>query len=265
MAREVVVGNTGRMASESSDVLAPLPLMQLGAGFWGFKTFATALGLGLLTRLADGSTMDVAEAPETLRLFWDANYCLSTFTARSLGETYDFSSHSRMLDVGGGARAFPIELARQYPGLSATIYDLPHVCPLAEAKIEESGMSGRISTVAGDFLRETELPGGHDVVLFSMNMHNWGENTCRELLKRACGALPAGGVVLIAELVPNPERTGPAEAALMGMDPLTETQVGRNYSEAEYTTWLREAGFAEVRTLPLRAAGVYGVVLGVKR
>ncbi|MFG1955812.1 methyltransferase [Micromonospora sp. NPDC048830] len=205
-----------------------------------------------------------AEDSQMLQLFWDAMHCISTFTARALGEVYDFGKHARLLDVGGGSGAFPIELCRHYPNLSATVYDLPHVCSIADSKIAGAGLSGRITTVAGDFLCDTELPTGHDVILYSMIMHDWGEDTNRELLARAYEALAPGGVVIISELVLNAERTGPAEAALMGMNMLIETRAGKNYSETEYVTWLQDAKFCDIRTLPFVAAGANGVIIGVK-
>ncbi|MEV0331054.1 methyltransferase [Micromonospora echinospora] len=206
----------------------------------------------------------VAEDAQMLQLFWDAMHCVSTFTARALGEVYDFGNHSRLLDVGGGSGAFPIELCRHYANLSAAVYDLPHVCPIADAKIADAGLSGRITTVTGDFLRDAALPAGYDVILYSMIMHDWGEDTDRELLRRAYEALAPGGVVIISELMLNADRTGPAEAALMGMNMLIETTAGKNYSETEYMTWLQDAKFSDVRTLPFVAAGANGVVIGVK-
>jgi precorrin-6B methylase 2 len=206
-----------------------------------------------------------AEDPQMLRLFWDAMYCISTFTARALAEAYDFRRHTRLLDVGGGAGAFPIELRRHHPHLSGTVYDLPHVCAIAEARIKAAKLDAVIGTVAGDFLADRELPTGHDVVLLSMIMHNWGEDTDRELLAKCHAALPTGGAIVICELLLNPERSGPAEAALMGMNMLVETEAGKNYSETEYATWLTEVGFTEVSTLPLAAAGANGAVIAVKR
>lgn len=206
----------------------------------------------------------VAEDSQMLQLFWDAMHCISTFTARALGEVYDFGRHSRLLDVGGGSGAFPIELCRHYAHLSATVYDLPHVCPIADSKIADAGLSGRITTVTGDFLRDAALPAGYDVILYSMIMHDWGEDTDRELLRRAYEALAPGGVVIISELMLNADRTGPAEAALMGMNMLIETTAGKNYSETEYMNWLQDAKFSDIRTLPFVAAGANGVVIGVK-
>lgn len=202
--------------------------------------------------------------PELLATFWEAMYSTSSFTARALGEAVDLGGHRRLLDVGGGAGAFPITLCGRFPGLSATVLDLPHVCEIAADKIEAAGLSGRIATTPGDFLRDPELPGGHDVILFSMILHDWDETQNRQLLTKAYAALPPGGLVIVSELLLNAARTGPAPAALMGMNMLVETEGGRNYSDAEYAEWIAGAGFTGVRVVPFDAPGANGVVLGTK-
>ncbi|MGW0433510.1 methyltransferase [Micromonospora sp. NPDC003197] len=203
--------------------------------------------------------------PGMLALFWDAMYSTSIFTARALAEAYDFSPHSRLLDVGGGAGAFPIELCRRIPGLRATIVDLPHVCQLADKKIVEAGLTGRVTAVPGDFLADPALPTGHDVILLSMILHDWDEPTNLALLAKCHAALPSGGAIVIAELLLNDERTGPPAAALMGMNMLVETEGGKNYSGAEYAAWLTHTGFTEVELITFDAPGANGAVVARKR
>ncbi|MFD9061125.1 methyltransferase [Kitasatospora purpeofusca] len=202
------------------------------------------------------------EDPETLRLFWDCMHSLSTSTARALAEVYDFTPHTRLLDVGGGSGAYPVELCRRFSHLTATVFDLPHVGDLARRRIAEAKLDGTVDAVAGDFNRDPALPGGYDVIVLSSVLHDWDEETGRALLRKCRAALPGGGVVLICELLLNDERTGPPAAALMGMNMLVETEGGKNYSAAEYGAWLLDAGFSRVEVLPLDAAGANGVVVG---
>ncbi|PZG11772.1 methyltransferase [Micromonospora craterilacus] len=199
--------------------------------------------------------------PVMLALFWEAMYSTSSFTARALGEAYDFGAHRRLLDVGGGAGAFPIELCQRYPELRATVFDLPHVATKAEEKIALAGLADRIGTASGNFLTDPALPTGHDVVLLSMILHDWDEAQNRAILARCHAALPSGGAIVISELLLNDERTGPPAAALMGMNMLLETEGGKNYSAAEYTAWLTDTGFTDVRTIAFDAPGANGAVV----
>jgi len=201
--------------------------------------------------------------PVMTELFWKATHSLSVLTAATLADSYDFTSHRRLLDVGGGSGAFPIELCR-HPRLTATVYDLPHMCRLAEPVIAQAGLGDRIAMRSGDFFQDADLPGGHDVILLSMIMHDWDEATDRALLKKCYAALAPGGVVMICELMLDPRRSGPPEAALMGMNMLVETAGGKNYSEDEYVAWLHGAGFQDVGVIRFAAAGANGVVVGRK-
>jgi hypothetical protein len=215
----------------------------------------------------DPQTQDslfTAEDPVMLRMFWEAMHSLSTFTAEALADAYDFGRHSRLLDVGGGSAAFPIMLCQRYPDLSATVFDLSHVCDIATGKIKMAGLVESIDTVAGDFQADEALPAGYDAALLSNILHDWDEETCRILLRKIHDALDPGGALIVCEVMLNPERTGPPDAALMGMNMLVETEGGRNYSETELTTWLEESGFTDVRLLRFEAAGANGAVIGEK-
>ncbi|GAB2802299.1 methyltransferase [Streptomyces daliensis] len=205
-----------------------------------------------------------AEDPVMMELFWEAMHSLSTSTAQVLAGTYDFGGHRRLLDIGGGSGAFPLEVCATYPGLSATVFDLPHVCPIAAEKIRQAGLDGAIDTVAGDFLADEPLPAGHDVAVLSMILHDWDESTGRALLRKCWEALEPGGVVLVVEWLLNPERTGPPAAALMGMNMIVETVGGQNYSEAEYADWLTDAGFREARVMRFDAMGANGAMVARK-
>jgi 3-hydroxy-5-methyl-1-naphthoate 3-O-methyltransferase len=101
------------------------------------------------------------------------------------------------------------------------------------------------------------------VVLLSMILHDWSEAKARELLRKCYDALPAGGTLLICELLVNDEKSGPVPAALMSLNMLIGTE-GRNYTPAEYRTWLGEAGFRDMQTIWFEAAGANGVVVGHK-
>jgi hypothetical protein len=196
-------------------------------------------------------------------LFWEAMHSSSIFTARVLGEVIDFSPFQRLLDVGGGSGAFDIELCRRYRHLTATVYDLPFVAEVAAAKVQEAGLSDRIQTVGGDFFSDPSLPGGHNVVLLSLILHDWSEEKDIEILRKCYEALPRSGTVIISEIMVNDGKTGPAPAALMSLNMLIETE-GRSYTPAEYITWLTKVGFRGVKTVWFDAAGANGAVVGYK-
>jgi len=203
------------------------------------------------------------EDPELLALFWEAMHSLSTLTARELGAHVDLSAATTLLDVGGGSGTYDIELCRRYPNLRATVFDLPVVCEIAARKLTETGYEDRIAVSPGDFLLDSALPTGHDVVLLSMIMHDWTPEQDLAILRKCFAALPPGGTIVISELLVNDEKTGPPAAALMSLNMLVET-AGRNYTAAEYEQWLHTTGFVDIRTVSFEAPGANGAVLARK-
>jgi hypothetical protein len=204
-----------------------------------------------------------SEDPELLALFWEAMHALSTLTARELGAYVDLSDSTALLDIGGGSGAYDIELCRRYPGLRATVFDLPPVCKIASTKLVAAGVDDRVAVAPGDFLEDAELPTGHDVVLLSMIMHDWTPEQDLAILRKCFAALPSGGRIVISELLVNDEKTGPPAAALMSLNMLVET-VGRNYTAAEYEQWLETTGFIDIQTVPFEAPGANGALLARK-
>jgi hypothetical protein len=196
-------------------------------------------------------------------LFWEGLAPLSRVTARALATSVDFGQSSTLLDIGGGGAEFSLALCQHYPGLTAIVYDLPHVCSIAESRIALAGQSDRVRVQSGDFFADPQLPGGADAILLSMILHDWDVPQNRELLSKCFQSLPAGGMVVISELLVDSDRRGPLDAALMGMNMLVGTH-GRNYTEPEYHAWLRDAGFVDVRTVRFQAPAANGAVLGRK-
>lgn len=211
-------------------------------------------------------TVFLPEDDQMLSLFWRALFSAATFTARALALSVDFTPYRRLLDVGGGSGAFSIQLCRIHPHLSATVYDQPFVCEMADKNIAEADLTGRLDTFAGDFFTE-DLPTGYDVMLLSDILHDWSPEQNLTILKRCFTALEPGGAVVISEAFVNDDGTGPVGGALASLNMLIETTEGANYSRAEYEQLLREAGFGEFERIDLilDTAGSNGVLLARKR
>ena len=64
-----------------------------------------------------------------------------------------------LLDVGGGLGTWTLAFLRAVPAARATLFDLPHVIPLARQRIDAAGLGDRVALVAGDFYTDP-LPAG---------------------------------------------------------------------------------------------------------
>jgi ubiquinone/menaquinone biosynthesis C-methylase UbiE len=229
----------------------------------GWLRITDAIRANAPARVIANEQDGIFEAGTRPKVFWDGLYPLSALTARALAKALDLSGTSSLLDVGGGTAAFAVELCRRFPELRVTVFDLDFVCEYSTEKVDQLGLSGRIAVQPGDFFADPELPGGHDAILLSMILHDWDEPRNAELLAKCFRALPSGGRLVISELLVDDEKTGPLDAALMSMNMLVGTW-GRNYTVAEYSDWLRRAGFEQLSTVRFAGPAANGAVLAVK-
>lgn len=167
----------------------------------------------------------------------------------------------RMLDLGGGSGAYSIAFARAFPNLKSEIVDLAEVVPLTQGYIRHAGLADRITTRVGDMLRDP-LGDGYDLILVSAICHMFSAVENRALFHRAYRALAPGGRFLVQDFILEPDKTAPRFAALFALNMLVGTRGGSTYSEPEYTEWLRDAGFADIRRI--RVPGPTGLLLAAR-
>lgn len=173
----------------------------------------------------------------------------------------DASSVTRLIDIGGGSGAYAIAFAQTNPRLSAVVFDLATVTPIAEGHIAKSGLSGRVSTRVGD-LRNDSFGGGHDLALLSAICHMLGPDENADLLRRVFDALVPGGRVAIQDHIMNDDGTAPRAGALFAVNMLVGTPKGSSYRATQYSSWLAQAGFESIERVSL--PGPNGLMLATK-
>lgn len=171
------------------------------------------------------------------------------------------SGIKRMLDLGGGSGAYSIAFARAVPGLKAEIMDLGDVVPLAQENVRKAGLADRITTRVGDMLHDP-LGENYELILISAICHMFSPEENRGILQRAYSALAPKGQLVVQDFILEPGKTAPRVAALFSLNMLVGTRAGSSYSEPEYTTWLQDAGFSDVRRV--RLPGPSGLMIGVR-
>jgi predicted O-methyltransferase YrrM len=152
----------------------------------------------------------------------------------------------RLLDVGGASGTYTMALLDAAPGLRATLFDLPHVIPLARERLAAAGTLDRVELVAGDLERDA-LPGGHDLVLLSAIIHSYSLAQNLDLYRKCLAALVPGGRLLIRDHVMSPDRTQPKAGALFAINMLVNTRGGGTFTLEEITDGLTQAGFERIR------------------
>jgi hypothetical protein len=201
-----------------------------------------------------------ARDPERARAFTAAMHSISAVAADGFAACVDAAGVGSVLDVGGGSGALSIALARAYPSLRCTVWELPSVCPLAEGYIAAAGLGGRVSALPGDFLRDP-WPRGHGAILLSQILHDYPVARAPALLAAAYAALAPRGVLWIHEKLVADDGTGPLLNALVDIDMMVWTD-GQQYAPSVLERVLEHAGFTGARIVP--AHGTWSVAIAAR-
>jgi hypothetical protein len=222
-------------------------------GFWNGLT--DALRTGSAQNESKGGGPPIFEAlyadESRLEQVLSAMASLQTANFVALAGRFDFSKRTTVLDVGGANAQLSRILAARHPHLSMTTFDLPAVAPIARREIEKASLVSRIEVVSGDFFTDA-LPSA-DVIVMGNILHDWNEDGKRQLIAKACAALPPGGVLIAIESVIDDTRRRNAFGLLMSLNMLIEfgADGGSDYTGAQFDGWCKNAGFARTEILPL--------------
>jgi L-tyrosine C(3)-methyltransferase len=148
-----------------------------------------------------------------------------------------------LVDVGGGTGANALLLSQFYPDLKITVFDLPSICAIVNEKQTRWGSGVRISTHAGDFLKD-EFPPGGDALAFNRIFNIYSSESNLRTLKRCHEYLPPGGIVIISNMFSDDEETGSLTAAHLSLYfHVLATGEGMVYPVRDYVEWFSAAGF----------------------
>jgi hypothetical protein len=181
--------------------------------------------------------------------FSAAQHAGSRSLGYALARRVDFTPFTCLLDLGGGSGAYTAEILRRYPHLHAILFDFPQVSRLAEAVMQQEGLTDRVHIVSGDYEHDA-LPPGPDVVLWSGNLHASSPESCQRVLTRLHALLPPGGMVLIHDYMLDETRSSPLIPALLALHLTLVSEHGQVYSGLELRDLLVQASFEDVRIEP---------------
>lgn len=188
--------------------------------------------------LLSGQPASKDQDPENTRYFMEAMRHGAEESAPAVADFLLSAAGSgvRVLDIGGGPLIYGSAFRAQ--GAEVTVLDLPPVVQLMQEKAEKLG----IVLLTGDFNKGLP-PGPFDLVYLGSVCHIFGEAENRELFRKVSQVLVAGGRIAIADMVRG---TNPL-AAVFGVNMLVNTLNGGTWTLKQYTNWLTESGFQDVK------------------
>jgi ubiquinone/menaquinone biosynthesis C-methylase UbiE len=139
-------------------------------------------------------------------------------------------------------------IAEADPQARITAQDYPGVLEETKQYIERHGVARQYEFLPGDLKKVDFGVNRFDVALLGNIVHSEGERSTRDLFGRLARALTPGGRIVIIDMIPNDDRTGPAFPLMFALNMLVHTGEGDTFTLAEYRRWLQQAGFAHVET-----------------
>jgi hypothetical protein len=214
--------------------------------FWGHLTEALRTGMPQSEIKGGPSFFESLYAdPARLREFLRSMTGLSHGANLTIASKFPWSDFKTFVDVGTAQGDLAVQIAKANPHLRGVGYDLPEVAPAFEDYTNATGTQAQLTFAPGNFLEE-ELPKA-DVVLMGHILHDWDLATKRMLIEKAYRALPVGGALVVYEAIIDDARTKNAFGLMMSLNMLIETPGGFDYTGADCSAWMRDAGFKTVR------------------
>jgi hypothetical protein len=230
-------------------------------GFWGSLTEALRTGEPQNEAKHGGDLFGALYTdPERLESFLRAMGGQALPVARVLARSFPWQNVRTVVDVGTAQGCVPVELALAHPHLAGGGFDLPPVGPIFSRYVASHGLSERLHFTPGDFFSD-DLPRA-DVLVMGMILHDWDLPTKRILIGKAHAALEKGGSLIVYEFLIDDERRTHLPGLLMSLNMLIETRGGFDYTGADCIGWMRDAGFADCRVMPL--TGPHSAVIATK-
>ncbi|MHB1128378.1 MAG: methyltransferase [Bacillota bacterium] len=188
--------------------------------------------------LASGQPAPKDKDPKNTRYFMEAMRYGAENSAPAIADflLVDTFKGVRLLDIGGGPLIYGTAFAAR--GAKVTALDLPPVVQLMKENAEKAG----ITMHPGDF--NLGLPSGPFELAFLGNVcHILGESENKELFRKVSQVLVTGGRIAIVDMI----RGTNSLAAVFGVNMLVNTRNGGTWTMEQYTGWLANTGFGNVK------------------
>jgi hypothetical protein len=198
--------------------------------------------------------------PARLKQFLKAMTGASHGANLAIARKFPWARYKSAVDVGTAQGDLIAQVAMAQPHIQGVGFDLPEVGRIFEEYVEANGVAERVKFSPGSFF-EQPIPSA-DVVMMGHILHDWNLDIKRMLVRKAYDALPEGGAFLVMEALIDDDRSKNAFGLMMSLNMLVETPGGFDFTGADCTGWMAEAGFKQTRVEHLD--GPNSMAIGIK-
>jgi len=168
----------------------------------------------------------------------------------------------RVLDVACGSGVWGIPYAELNGTARITVQDFPAILKVTRQYLQRHGVLRQYDFLPGDLNTVDFGVSRYDLAILGNIVHSEGERSSRSLIRKLYRALASGGRLVIVDMIPNDQRTGPAFPVFFALNMLVNTESGDTFTLAEYSRWLQEAGFIRVVTKEIGSHSP--LIIGIK-
>jgi ubiquinone/menaquinone biosynthesis C-methylase UbiE len=183
---------------------------------------------------------------------FNLSFAASQSLADQLAKPLSRNNPLKILDIAAGSGVWSIPYAQRVPHAQITAVDFHQVLPVTRRVAGRFGVDSRLGSIEGD-IQTADFGAGYHLATLGHILHSEGEAKSRRLLKKVYDALAPGGMIAIAEFIPNDDRNGPAYPLIFAVNMLVHTETGDTFSFKQMSGWLREIGFGKIRKVDVPA------------
>jgi len=219
--------------------------------FWADLTSALKTGQPQNEIKVTGKSMfeSLYADPARLEQFMDAMSGISLGNFAAFADKFDFANFQTLADIGGATGQLSTIVAARHPHMHCRTCDLAAVQPIAERRVREQNLDGRVTAETINFFVD-EFPKA-DIITMGMILHDWNLEDKKMLIAKAYRALPAGGAFVAIENIIDDERRQNGFGLMMSLNMLIEFGEAFDFTGAQFAEWCEEAGFSRCEIIPL--------------
>jgi ubiquinone/menaquinone biosynthesis C-methylase UbiE len=203
-----------------------------------------------------GQPVEAVDQPELGIPFWrrlvGSLFAVGCPAARTMGEELRRrypAGALRLLDVAAGSGVWGSGAARGHERVRVTAMDLPETLEVTREFVARHGLEAQYDYLPGNLRTADFGEARFEAAVLGQICHSEGVAESQRLFRKVHRALRPGGTLVIADRFPDPERRENTAALLFSLNMLVRTTEGDTWTLPEYTAWLEEAGFREIRPL----------------
>ena len=166
-------------------------------------------------------------------------------SGKDLVARYDFSSHRKLLDVGGGTGGVSIAVVEACPHIEATVVELTPMLPITRKYVEEAHASEQVRVVEGNAV-DGALSGSFDVAVLRWLIQVLSAEQADRLIKNVAQVIEPAGIIYILGDILDDSRLTPEGMLGANLNYLNVYDGGQAYTEGEHRNWLAAAGFENI-------------------